>query len=79
MSAEWFYFSDDEGLFYCTRNKGKVWVLNDADEWEDVPASFEQLSRFCSDLRDVTAEEARRLPPPPPSGPARAIRLTRGA
>lgn len=61
---EWLYFSDDEGMLYATRNQGPVWRLDD-DMWTQIPATFTQLSRFRSDLRDVTPEETRRLPKPP--------------
>jgi hypothetical protein len=63
MPTEWFYFADGEGVFYCTRSK--VWKLIDDYAWNEVRASFEQLFRFRSDLRDVTPDEKKRLPAPP--------------
>lgn len=65
MAIEWFYFADDEGKFYCTRNKGKVWVSSEGDDWMELPADFTQLSRFCSDLRDLTPDEKKRIVGPP--------------
>lgn len=41
------------------------WSSEQKLAWHAVPAFFNQLARFRTDLRDVTPDEARRLPKPP--------------
>ena len=63
---KWFYFADGEDVLYCTHDHRAVWQLDDAGQWSRIPATFTQLARFSADLREVTKEEARRIPAPPP-------------
>lgn len=62
--SDWFYFVDEEGVRYATFQQKAVWQLADNDVWTQIPATFTQLARFCPYLRDSTADERQRLPPP---------------